>query len=392
MTIAYFDCYSGAAGDMIVGALIEAGADFNKLRMELSKLSMNREFEVTAKRVTKCGISGTKFDVEVADGPKPHRHLKDIIEIIDNANLPDEPAKLAKRIFTRLARAESQAHNCSMDKVHFHEVGAVDSIVDIVAASLAFDMLNIDKVICSPIALGSGTVKCDHGIMPVPAPATAHLVLEAQTCAGHADGELTTPTGAAILTELASEFGAIPDMQIEKMGYGAGTKDLPNVANMIRVFIGQDSADSNADSVYQLAANLDDTTGELVGYAIDKLLEAGCYDVWARPIVMKKSRPAWELCALVPANKVDAVELEFFKQTTTFGVRRQLLSRTKLNRKIETIETPFGSIRVKIGTHLGEKITVSPEFEDCKLAAESHNVSVRSVMEAAKSAIMETYS
>ena len=387
MRTAYFDCFAGAAGDMITGALIDAGANFEHIQTELAKLTMNREFTVSLSTVTKSGISASKFDVEVAPGEKPHRHLKDIVEIIDSAGLDAEPTKLAKAIFKRLARAEAQAHNCTIEKVHFHEVGAVDSIVDIVAASIAFCQLGIERVVCSSISLGNGTVKCDHGIMPVPAPATARLVAGALTKSGPATGELTTPTGAAILTELASEFGPMPEMRIDHIGMGAGTRDIDNVPNVTRIFVGVDSEDSTADCVYQLTANLDDTTGELIGSTIEKLLTEGALDAWARPIVTKKNRPAWELSALCAGANLIAVEEAFFRETTTFGVRRQVQTRSKLSRSFTTVETELGPVRVKLGKREGKIITASPEFADCKAVATSHNVSVREVMNLANQAV-----
>jgi hypothetical protein len=302
--------------------------------------------------------------------------------MIDAARLPERAADRARRVFTRLAEAEAKVHKTTVEKVHFHEVGAVDSIIDVVGACVALEQLGIDRVLCAPIPLGRGTIRCDHGLMPVPAPATAELVRGAATTPGVNEGELTTPTAAALFTTLAEAYGPPPEMTPSTIGWGAGTRDEGPLPNLLRVIIAE-SAESEADAVVELSANLDDCTGEVLGGAIEALLTAGCLDAWATPAVMKKSRPAWVLSAVCAPGDVAAVESVLFEHTTTFGVRRSLRSRTRLDRRFETVETPFGPIRVKLGIAGQRVVTASPEFEDCAQAARSHHASPREVMQAA---------
>ena len=385
MTIAYFDCFTGAAGDMIVGTLLGAGADFENLRRELDKLKLDG-YNVRAEAVTRRGISCSQFCVDIQAGEKPCRHLSDIIEIIDSAGLAPRPAKRAKKIFTHLAQAEANVHGTDIEKIHFHEVGAIDSIVDIIAAMVALEQLGIDKIFCSPVPLGKGTLTCEHGVLPVPAPATAELLIGAKTSPGPAEceGELTTPTAAAFFAALAEGFGPPPEMEITSIGYGAGTREFGELPNVLRVIIGQPSQAGTTDTIIELSANLDDCTGEVLGATIEKLITAGCVDAWATPVFTKKSRPAWTLSALAsPANIAEAERI-IFTETTTLGIRKRECSRTKLDRSFETIETPFGPIRTKIGRLAGRVVTASPEFADCQAAAESHHVPVREVLAAAQ--------
>ena len=385
MTIAYFDCFTGAAGDMIVASLLSAGASVQALRSELAKLKLGG-VAVRFEPVTLGGLVCGQFSVDVDPHAKqPGRHLGDILELIDNAKLAPGAAQKAKRIFTRLGAAEAKVHGCDIQAVHFHEVGAADSIVDIVAAAVAMELLGIDKLFCSAIPLGSGTVTCQHGTLPVPAPATAELLIGAQTCPGPADctGELTTPTAAAIFAELAEGFGLAPAMEISAIGYGAGTRRFANLPNALRVILGSPSSAGQGDTVIELAANVDDCTGEVLGAAIEKLIAAGCLDAWASPVFTKKSRPAWLLCALCnPADQAQTQRI-IFTETTTLGIRRREVSRAKLTRSIETVETAFGPIRVKLGWLDGRAITASPEFADCQASADAHHVAVREVISAA---------
>jgi len=296
------------------------------------------------------------FHVE-RSGDSPHRGLADILTMIDGADLPGRVAERAKAIFTRLGQAEASIHQVDLAQVHFHEVGAVDSIADIVGACLALDSLGVDRIVCSPIPLGSGTVTCDHGQFPLPAPATAALLAGVPTKPGPNEGEATTPTAAAILTTLADAFGPLPALTVDAIGYGAGTREGDAVPNLLRIFIGEVSEDGSADTVVELSANIDDCSGEVIGAAIDKLLAAGCVDAWAAPIVMKKSRPAWTLSALCSEADVAAVEDIFFRETTTFGVRRRHCARRKLDRRHETVETPYGPVRIKLGVLNGRIVT-----------------------------------
>ncbi len=389
MTIAYFDCFAGAAGDMFVGAWLAAGCDFAALQAEIAKLDISG-YSLSTESVTRGGLGGTKFNVNQDTPPadQPKRHLSDIVAIIDAADLPGKSGQTAKAIFTRIARAEAQVHSWGIEEVHFHEVGAIDSIVDIVAACVALELMGVTNVCCSAIPTGSGTVKCDHGTLPVPAPATAELLRGAPTLAGPMEGEATTPTAAAFLVELTENFGGVPAMVFDAIGYGAGSRESKTVPNLLRVLIGRActygaEADSQVDTVVELATNIDDCTGELLGATIEQLLEAGCLDAWASPVFMKKSRPAWMLSAICRQGDVGRAERIIYSETTTFGIRRRTMTRSKLTRRFETVETPYGPIRMKLGAAGGVVITASPEFADCKAAGASHHVAIRAVMEAA---------
>lgn len=384
MSLCYFDCFAGAAGDMIVASLLDAGADFQALTAHLERLDLGG-FQVRFEHETRRGITAGRFYVD-APAEQPHRHLSDILDIIGRAKLPARAEKRATRAFKHLGQAEAQVHGISIEKVHFHEVGAVDSVVDIVAAAVALELLGIDEVFCSPIPVGSGTVDCAHGTLPVPTPATALLLKGATIFTGPVPGEATTPTAAALLTTLAASQGPAPAMQLKDVGYGAGSREGGKVPNVLRVLLGEAADDGTVDGLVELSANIDDTTGEIVGATLEKLLTAGCLDAWAQPIVAKKSRPAWVLTALCGQADVAAMEQMIFAETTTFGIRRHSCSRSKLARRFETVETPFGPIRIKIGSRGGTDMTASPEFADCHTAAEAHGVAVRIVMDAARKA------
>ncbi len=403
MNVAYFDCFAGAGGDMIVAALLDAGADEDACRAELAKLGLD-ECAVRTERVRRAGLGGLQFHVDVSEGgvspdhehPHEHEHhdhahaprrrLADILDLIDRAGLVPRAAERARRVFTRLGRAEAKVHRIDIQEVHFHEVGAVDSIVDIVGACIALELLGIDRVICSGVPVGSGMVRCEHGLLPVPAPAVAELLVGVPLRAVEIEGEALTPTAAAIFTELAESFGPAPEMTVASVGYGAGSRDTPHLSNLLRVIVGQVAQEGDADELVELAANLDDCTGEVLGQAIDKLLACGCVDAWAAPAVMKKSRPAWVLSALCRPADAAAAERVFFEETTTFGVRRRSCRRGKLLRSFETVETVFGPIRIKVGRLDGRVVTASPEFADCRAAADTHHASVREVLAAASAA------
>jgi len=342
MAMAYFDCFAGAGGDMIVAALIDAGADPVALGETLSHLDLPG-FTVNCETVRRQGLAGVKFHVEIAEQDQPNRNLEQILDIIDRAALAPRAADRAGSIFTRLARAEADVHGIDPDDVHFHEVGAVDSIVDVVGACVALELLDVDRVLCSPIALGSGTISCEHGTLPAPAPATARLVAGAKVFSPGVEGEATTPTAAAVLTTLAESYGPMPAMAVTAVGCGAGSRDSGPLPNLLRVFVGT-GGDGCVDDVVELSANIDDCSGELIGATIEALLAAGCLDAWASPIVMKKSRPAWTLWALCAPGDVEGV---------------------------------------KVGLLDGAAVTASPEFADCRIAAQAHHVAVRDVYEQA---------
>jgi pyridinium-3,5-bisthiocarboxylic acid mononucleotide nickel chelatase len=397
MRTAYFDCFGGASGDMIVAGLLDAGVSLASLRAHLAKLKLPG-YEVTSQRTTRSGLAGTRFlvllgDGEVAEpatpadlpgqGHSPRRNLADILAILDAAALPPRADSRARQIFRRLAQAEAKVHNVEVDQVHFHEVGAVDSIVDVVAAAVCLEILDVDRVLCSPIPLGRGTVKCAHGIFPVPAPATAELMRDGAIEPTDYPAELCTPTGAAVLTTLAEAFTVLPAMKIDSIGYGAGGRDDPGRVNMLRVFVGVEDADGQADTAVELAANIDNATGELIGAVLEMLLAAGALDAWAAPITMKKSRPAVQLGVLCRPTDVDRLEELLLRQTTTIGVRRHACSRSKLTRRHVTVETPYGPIRMKVAGRGDVEYSAAPEFDDCVRAAEVHNAPIKDVQAAA---------
>ena len=387
MKIAYFDCFGGLAGDMIVGAFLDAGLELeiSALRDELKKLDIGK-FDISSQRVTRGGLGGVKFDVKVGSQQHQHRHLGKILEIISSANLMGKAGETASLIFNKLAAAEAKVHGTDIEKVHFHEVGAVDSIVDIVSVAIAIEMLGIERIVCSTIPVGSGTVQCAHGEIPLPAPATAELLVGVKTFPSPNPGEATTPTGAAVVTTLSESFGPAPEMKIKSIGYGAGSRDNSNAPNLLRVIIGEDCDNGEVDSVVELSGNIDDCTGEIIGATMDKLLSAGALDVWITPGYTKKSRPTSMLSVLCKPGDVEHLRRIIFTETTTFGIRSHPCNRAKLARESVKVETRFGCIRVKIGRIEGEIVTVSPEFDDSARAAEAHAVSMQCVIDAAKTA------
>lgn len=388
MNVAYFDCFSGAGGDMIVASLLDAGADADRLRSDLGALGVGG-YSLSIKRVNKQGFAATRFLVELDKRTaQPHRHLKNVVEILDRSALASPVRQKAVRVFKRLAEAEARVHGTTVDKVHFHEVGAVDAMVDIVGAILALDLLGVERIICSPIPTGSGTVTCDHGVIPVPAPATAELLMGVPLAANEETGELITPTAAALLTTLAHEFGPLPPMVMRSIGYGAGTRDGQRLPNVLRVMLGETSENAESDSITVLEANLDDATPEMIGHCMERLFAEGALDVYTVPIQMKKSRPGVVLTVLCNHDKAAAMEAIVFAETPTFGVRRHTVTRAKMRRRYEAVTTPFGEIRMKVGEWAGA-VTASPEYEDCKAAALRQNVALRDVMAAANTAWAE---
>lgn len=382
MNIAYFDCFSGAGGDMIVASLVDAGANADTLREGLVSLGVGG-YLLSIDAVNKQGFAATRFRVELDKQAKqPHRHLAHIVKILDRSPLAASVKKNATRIFERLGEAEAKVHGTTIEKVHFHEVGAVDAILDVVGAVLALELLGVERIVSSPIPTGCGTVTCDHGVMPVPAPATAELLKGVPIAVCDEVGEMTTPTAAAVLTTLASGFGPLPAMTLKAIGYGAGTREGQKRANVLRVLIGEATEDGDADEIAVLETNLDDASPELVGHCIERLLNEGALDVYAVPIHMKKSRSGVVLTVLCPHHQVPVMERILFAETTTFGVRRHSVARVKMRRRHETVTTPYGDVQMKVGERSGV-VTASPEFEDCRAAALKHGVSLREVIAAA---------
>lgn len=379
MRIGYFDCFGGASGDMILGALLAAGLSVDALRSDLAKLGL-RGYELSATEGPKQGFAATKVDVRVTDS-KRHRHLHDIVEIIDRSDLPAPVKDQSKQVFTRLAEAEAKVHGTTIEKVHFHEVGAVDAIVDIVGAVAGIHRLQLERIYCSAIPTGSGTVRCEHGLMPIPAPATAELLRGVPLAEADETGEMTTPTGAAVLTTLSKNFGPMPAMRIARVGYGAGTREWANRPNVLRLMVGDTvEAAGERDEVIVLDANLDDATGEQVGHVFDALFDAGALEVFASPITMKKNRPGVQLSVIATDATAPACEDILFRETTTFGIRQHRCRRNKLDRSSEEVATRFGLIRVKIGRRHGRVVRVSPEYEDCARASREHAVGLRRAM------------
>lgn len=385
MRCGYFDCFGGVAGDMVLAALVDAGLPVDVLRDLVVRLKLP-EVTVAAERVRRGALAATLVTVHIGPAARRgHRHLPDILGIIAGAGLSPPAADRAGRTFRRLAEAEAAVHGIPVEKVHFHEVGAADAIVDIVGACVGLETLGIDRLLCSPLPVGSGTVRCEHGVLPVPAPATLELLRGVPLADCDAAGEMTTPTGAALMTTLAAEVGPLPAMRVDAIGYGAGTRDTPERPNVLRLIVGTLAAAGQADtdSVVVLEANLDDATGQTVAYAVARLLEAGALDAYSVPITMKKGRPGLLLTVL--ARPADAADLEaiLFAETTTLGVRRYVCQRHCLAREHVTVTTAFGPIRVKIGRQRGRVVRAWPEYDDCAAAARAAGQSLWAVQEAA---------
>jgi len=381
--IAYLDCFSGISGDMLLGALVDAGLALADLRADLSRLPL-RGYEITAEKIAKQGIAGTLVRV-TADGSQTHRRLHDILDIIGRAELPPEVAGPAKRTFERLAEAEARVHGTTIDEVHFHEVGAVDAIVDIVGAFCGLQRLGIEEVYASPLPLGGGWVDTAHGRLPVPAPATVELLHGVPSYGGPVEAELVTPTGAAILTTICRHFGEMPPMTIRAVGWGAGSKDLPH-PNLLRLFLGEPAKRPQEQRLVLIETNIDDMNPELFGHVMERLLEAGALDVFYTPIVMKKSRPATLVSVLSEPPLVDTLSDILFRETTTLGVRLTDVARRCLDREWREVQTEYGPVRVKIGRLDDDALTIAPEYEDCVRLAKEKGVPAKAVYEAARTA------
>lgn len=388
MKCGYFDCFCGAAGDMILAALLDAGLELETLQDVATRLRLP-EVTLSVERVQRGGLAGLHLNVQIQASHAPHhRHLPDILDRIAQANLSAATTERAGRIFQRLAEAEAKAHGISPAQVHFHEVGAADALVDIVGACAGLEALGLERIICSPVPVGSGTVTCAHGVLPVPAPATAELLRGVPLADCDAPGELTTPTGAAILTTLTDSYGPLPAMRVQHVGYGAGTRENRARPNILRLLIGEvpTAAPAESDLVTVLEAQVDDATGQTVAYACERLLAAGALDAFVVPIIMKKGRPGQLVTVLCRPDDSVTLEDVLFRDTTTFGIRRQQCYRTKLTRTEVTVATPFGPIRLQVGRRGDAVVQAWPEYEECAAAARRANVSLRAVQEAALSA------
>ncbi len=440
MRIAYIECFSGISGDMFLGALVDAGVSADLLRQTVNALNLGAELQVS--RVDRCGITSTKVDVVVNGEPdrpreaaqpahhvhsqdhghshahehhhpdgtvhshdhahdeepghshpskQPHvhgRHLSEIKKIIATSTISDRAKQTATDIFEALGAAEAKIHNVPVETIHFHEVGAVDAIVDIICAAVGAEALNVDRFVVSPLNVGGGTVVCAHGTFPVPAPATVELLKGAPIFSGEIQKELVTPTGAAIAKTLAHSFGPMPTMTLERSGYGAGSRNFPSAANVLRITVGesaavQESRDLPLDEVIVLEANIDDLNPQLFGYVAEQALAAGALDVFATPVQMKKSRPGTLITLLAKPEDAERIARLVFRETSTIGIRTRREQRYVLPRRHEIVKTQWGEVRMKIAQIKGSVSNYSPEYEDCRRIAEQHQVPLKHVMQEA---------
>ena len=378
MKILYYDCFCGISGDMNLGALIDLGVDEAYLRKELSKLLLDDEFNMTVYKAEKKGITGTKVDIDLKNNGHHHRKLKDIEEMIGMSGLSGGVKTKALDMFTRIARAEAKVHGKTLYEVHFHEVGAVDSLVDITGAAIALDYLKVDKIISSSVQVGGGFVNCAHGMLPVPAPATVELLSGIPVKSGLVPHETTTPTGAAILASNADVFTDEVAFTITKTGYGLGTREL-EVPNVLRVYLAKDSEDIQTEKQILLETNLDDMNPELIGFAEERLFQAGALDVYKTPIIMKKGRSAVLMSILTDeAHEADIMNV-LFTETTTIGLRKLKIDKVALKREQEIIHTKYGKAKVKKAYFKERLVNIKPEYEDIKDMAVRNGVPISSV-------------
>jgi hypothetical protein len=383
MRIAYFDCFSGISGNMILGALVDAGLDVERLTAELAHLPISG-YALRTEEVRRRGLRGTYVEVEVSE-KGVERHLHQIEEIIDGSDLPKAVKSRSQAIFRRLAEAEARVHGMPIDHVHFHEVGAMDAIVDVVGAAVGLWLLGIKRVYASPVHVGCGTVTCAHGTLPVPAPATQELLRGVPIYGRDVEAELVTPTGAAILTTLVEEFGGAPPMQVRQVGYGAGSRDLP-LPNLLRVSIGETTEEVEGyeeDVVTVIETNIDDMNPQLFEHVMDRLFDAGALDVFLTPIQMKGSRPGVQLTVLLTEERVADALGVLFAETTTIGVRTYPMRRWKLGRERIVVETRYGPIGAKVARRGAAVMNVAPEYRECQRAAEERGVPLKEVYQAA---------
>ena len=383
MRTLYFDCFAGASGDMILGALVAAGADQKQLRDQLSLLGV-AGFSLEFETVSKSGLSANYARVQTAHEHK-HRHLSDIRKIIEESRLSERVKQLSMAVFNKLAEAEARVHNEPIEHVHFHEVGALDAIVDVVGAAICFDLLAIDRFICSPIHVGSGTIEMAHGRFPVPPPAVTELLRGVPFYSTELRGELLTPTGAAIITTVCNEYGPIPQIKVEQTGYGAGTRDYDNFPNVLRVLVGEAILPSaHEERLWMIETNVDDVSPQIIGHLMERMFASGARDCYFTPVQMKKNRPGVLLSILCDADKKACLMELLFTETTTIGVRSYEVNRRALEREIIRVETPYGPIDVKVARLDGRVVNQMPEFEQCQEAAQRVGVALKEVEEAAR--------
>ncbi len=380
MKTAYFDCFSGISGNMILGALLDSGLNFNELKKNIKGLRLTG-YGLQLKKIRKNGISASYFEVNVRASRDrlQHRHLDNIVSLINRSKLSASVKTKSIDIFTRLAKAEAKIHGVPINKIHFHEVGAVDAIVDIVGTVCALEIMGLEEIYCSPLPVSRGYINCAHGILPVPAPATAELIKNIPTYNSDVEGELVTPTGAAIITTIAEKFGNFTEMAIRSIGYGAGKTDLDQ-PNVLRVFIGETSDKKNAEDIYSIETNIDDMNPQIYEDVFEKLFEKGALDVYMTNIIMKKGRPGILLTALSKKTDIEALSDIILTHTTALGVRIARFQRRILDRSTGTINTKYGKIRVKTGIRDGKAVNIQPEYEDCRSAAKKHGIPLKNIM------------
>jgi pyridinium-3,5-bisthiocarboxylic acid mononucleotide nickel chelatase len=389
MKTLYFDCFAGASGNMILGGLVSLGVNRDELVSVLKGLAV-ADFSLEFSAVNRSGISAAHAEVRAPE-EKKHRHLRHIEAIIDESELVDRVKERSKAIFKSLAEAEAKVHGIDVQKVHFHEVGAIDAIVDVVGSCIGFEMLGIERFICSKIHVGSGFVTIEHGKYPVPPPAVANLLEGVPAYSTEISGELLTPTGAAIITTLCSEYGPMPEMVVEHSGYGAGTREYDGFPNVLRMIVGNStprtiaanasggSASLVSEQLVLLETNIDDMPAQVVGFVSERALELGAMDCWVTPIQMKKNRPGALLSVLCSEEMRSSVVEMLFTETTTLGIRSTVVERSSLPREIQTVETRYGHIEVKIAAYNGRIVNAMPEYEHVRRAALEHDVPFREV-------------
>ena len=386
MKIAYFDCFSGASGDMILGALIDAGLSPRLMREELKKLRLS-SVHLKATKVLKGGLSATQVIVEGKNEKKSHRNLREMLSIIDRSTLEPEVKEKSREIFRRIASAEGEIHRRPMEEIHFHEIGGLDSVVDIVGVVWGIRQMGIDRIYVSRVNVGTGFVRCEHGVLPVPSPAALSLMKGMPIYSSGVEKELLTPTGAVLLSTLGSEFGNLPPMKVERVGYGAGRSDLPH-PNLLRLMIGTLEATSGTERVMVVETNIDDMNPQFYDYVMEKLLTLEVMDVFLTPVLMKKNRLATLLTVICSVEKLPSVTHFLLRETTTLGVRWHEEERACADREIITLQTKHGAIHFKLARWEGRLVNLSPEYDDCKRLALEKGIPLKDIFEEAKKAAM----
>lgn len=392
MRMAYFDCFSGASGDMLLGALVDAGLELSRLEAELRRIPLP-DWSITAEKTKRKGIAATQVRVHTGEH-HPHRGLTEILRLIDQgcqAGLSPRAGARASEIFQRLGAVEARIHAVPVEQIHFHEVGAVDAIVDIAGASVGFELLGIEEFAASALNVGSGRVVAAHGVMPVPAPATAELLRGIPSYSSGIERELTTPTGAAILSTVVRHFGPMPAMKVAAIGYGAGAAELPLQANVLRLFVGESvtSAPVGDETITVIEANVDDLNPQVYAYFAERAMAAGALDVSSAPLQMKKGRPGQLITVLASPGCADALVELLFRETTTIGVRFWDVRRRVLERETLNVETPYGTVPIKVSRMNGRVLNAAPEFEECRRLALERNAPLKQVLAAASAAFQK---